>query len=50
MTEMINLNDIADGPPRQRAVVRLKSKQQPMKDHPLRSLLLICSTFMLTSV
>lgn len=37
MTEMINSNDIADGPPSQGAVLRLKYKQQPMKDHPLCS-------------
>lgn len=49
MTEMINPNDIADGPPSQAAVVRLKCKQQPMKDHP-RSSQLICSTFILASV
>lgn len=50
MTEMTNLNDVADGPPSQGAVVRLKCKQQLMKDHPLHSFQLICSTFMLTSV
>lgn len=36
MTEMINPNDIADGPPSQ-GVVRLKCKQQPIKDHPRSS-------------
>lgn len=50
MTEMINSNDSADGPPSQGAVLRLKCKQQPMKDHPLCSFQLICSTLMLASV
>lgn len=49
MTEMIIPNGLAGGPPSQGAVVGLKCKQQPLKDHSC-SFQLICSTFMLASV